>query len=410
MNNKRVNIDGLYKWILSEIDEAERNNSIQPNIEDWRPFPSEFFLNNNDKIFANGTLMAIVVDESQKTGVVFNVDVEWSDIGGFELQKRYDINAISKPLFDTLEILFNREYLLENYKDNIIKYGYEIALLNSESFSESEESLLMKKKYTYQEFYVDLSKTITNTLKEIKNNFKSDDIFSSKSKEVSSLFYYPEGTLYPERYDFEISEYLTFQKDLDKFEKNEVLVVDGTRYIVDKLSFNYSDPEVGLETEHGYIIDQKSSYNQLMLFKESDNSLWAFDFYKTEQKIKGKTVFFCCSIYETQNYEYDITRWIPEDGRELTQATTSVPSNKAYHPDDFEYLRNTKISEGQSMAEQTQNAFKKEFYKKTEKLSEDFDVRKWSDNFILKHFDLDLRENTVEEVKKPTAKRKKMKF
>lgn len=410
MNNKRVDINGLYKWILSEIDEAERNDLIQPNVEDWRPFPSEFFPNNNDKIFSNGTLMAIVVDESHKPSVVFNVDVEWSNIGGFSLEKRHDIDALSRPLFDTLKILFNREYLLENYKDNIIKYGYEAALLNSESFSESEESQLMKKEYTYQEFYADLSKAITNTKKEIKNNFKTDDIFSSKRKELSSLFYYPEGTLYPERYDFEISEYLTFQKDLDKFEKNEVLTVNGTRYIVDKLSFNYSDPEAGLETENGHIIDQKSSYNQLMLFKESDNSSWTFDFYKTEQKTKGKTVFFCCSIYETQDYEYDITRWIPEDGREFTQTTTSIPSNKAYYPDNFEYLRNTKIPEGQSIAEQTENAFKKEFYKKTEKLSEDFDVRKWSDNFILKHFYLDLRENTVEEVKKPAAKRKKMKF
>lgn len=410
MNNKRVDIEGLYKWILSEIDEAERNEWIQPNVEDWRPFPSEFFLNNNDKIFANGTLMAIVVDESQKPAVVFNVDVEWSNIGGFGLQKRYDIDAISKPLFDTLKILFNREYLLENYKNNIMKYGFEITLLKSESFSKSEENKLMKKAYTYQEFYIDLSKTITNTKKEINNNLKNDDIFSSKSKELSSLFYYPEGTLYPERYDFEISEYLIFQKDLDKFQKNEVLTINGTRYSVDKLSFNYSDPEAGLETEHGHIIDQKSSYNQLILFKESDNSSWAFDFYKTEQKTKGKTVFFCCSIYETQDYEYDITIWIPKDGRELTQTTTSFPSNKSYYPDDFEYLRNTKIPEGQSIAEQTKNAFKNEFYKKTEKLSEDFDVRKWSDNFILKHFDLDLRKNTVEKLKPPATKRKKIKF
>lgn len=417
----RVDVFSLYEWIKNEIDKVIDIPDIG-NMGDRIQLPSECFTYNNDKVFASGICMNYqdssvslidIKNNIQNLGVYFDIDPEEGNITGFDIKNRYDFEKIAVPLFEMLQFLFKREDMLGVWKKHMITNNQNeyIHLDNMDLFSIKEEEKLMKSPYTWSEFIKDSSK-IKNTTKnnQIINN-KDVNIFSLKRRELDLLFRHLENTGYPEREDIEISKYLTFDKDLDKLKNGDKFKFNKINYIVDRIEINSDKPQAGNITEYGIEIEEESLSGRIRLFRESDNLNYTFDFYKTNRVDKKHSVFFCCSLFEDQDYMYDITRPIPDD-REAVEIIDIPVSDRAYNVEDFEYLRGTKIPEGKSIAEQTERAFSKEFYRHPEKLNEGFDVREWSTQYILKNFDLDLsnsfNQNYIEEPVVTKSRKRKM--
>lgn len=413
MKKNRIDLNGLYHWVLDEFDKAKEREIILYNSADNIPIPPDFFNYNNDKVFSSGVYVYFDLDENGTPYIRFGADPEWDDISRIKASDKYNLDVIFDPLFYLLDFIFKREHLLDNYQRYLMTDNkeYDILLDNIHLFSKKEEEVLMNKKYTREDFRKDFSKIKFNTNKKLVNNnvnTNDKDLLWRKRRELTSLFHHPENTGYPEREEIEISKYLIFDKDLDKLKNGDNFRFNNIDYIVDRVQISDNKPHKGNITEHGIEIEEESLSGSIKLFKAQDNINYTFDFYKTNQVKNKHAIFFCCSLYEDQDYIYDITRPIPDD-RDLVEIGTILASDRAYNAEDFEYLRGVPTPEGESIAEKTERAFIKEFYRNPEKLNENFDVREWSTKYILKNFDLDLSNSfnyDIESIVKTTRKRK----
>lgn len=414
MKKNRVDLNGLYHWVLNEFEKAKEREIILYNSADNIPIPPDFFNYNNDKVFSSGVYVYFDLDENGIPYIHFGADPEWDDVSRIKAADRHNLDVIFDPLFYLLDFIFQREHLLDNYQRYLMTDNkeYDILLDNIHLFSKKEEEVLMIKKYTREDFRKDFAKIKFNTNKKLVNNknviTNDKELLWKKRRELTSLFHHPENTGYPEREEVEISKYLIFDKDLDKLKNGDNFRFNNIDYIVDRVQISDDKPHKGNITEYGIEIEEESLSGSIKLFKAQDNINYTFDFYKTN-KVKNKhAIFFCCSLYEDQDYIYDITRPIPDD-RDLVEIGSILASDRAYNAEDFEYLRGVPTPEGESIAEKTERAFIKEFYQHTEKLRENFDVREWSTQYILKNFGLDLSNSfnyDVEPVVKTTRKRK----
>lgn len=415
MKKNRVDLNGLYHWVLEEFENAKQREMILYNVSDNITIPPDFFNYNNDKVFSSGVYVYFDLDEQGIPYIRFGADPEWADISCIKAADKYNLDAIFDPLFYLLDFIFERDHLLENYQRYLMTDNkeYDILLNNIHLFSKKEETSLINKKYTREDFRKDFAKIKFNTTEKLvnKNTITTDykDLVSKKRSELISLFRHPENTAYPERDELEISKFLIFDIDLDKLKKGDQFQFNDVDYIVDSVKISDVKPQKGNITEYGIEIEEVSLPGSIKLFKAQDNTNYTFDFYKTNRVKNKHSIFFCCSLYEDQDYIYDITRFIPDD-RELVQLEDILVSDRAYNAEDFEYLRGVPISVGESIAEQTERAFIKEFLKKSDKLNDNFDVREWSTQYILKNFDLDLSNSFNYEVQPVIKTVKKMKM
>ena len=412
MAKKRINVEKLYDFLVVECENAKNNtNIIDMHNGEQIPFPSDCFIYNNDKTLSKMLVLEFIKSRNNDINVIFNIlDGEFDyNISNFLLKDLNKIDSIAEPIFKSIETLFKRESKIKFIKESLLKKGYtEEYLENEHLFNAEEENKLIKTNYTYEDFYSDIKKVISkkNKLNNVKQN---NDILYQKINEIDQLFAWEEGTFYPERIEIDISNYLTFKTDLDKLKHGDSLTLNGYNFIVDKIDIFDKKPMAGNITEYGVEIKEESSFGQLHLFKAPDNFNYVLDFYKTSRKSKGHHLFYCEALYETQDYIHDMTRSMPEDDRPLTQETEDISSILAYDPKDFEGFYGNQISEGNSVSEQAAKAFIQEFKNKISELDENFDVRKWTDNFILNNFNVDLSESFLfvqEEYQQPAKKMK----
>jgi len=415
MKKNRVDLNGLYHWVLDEFEKAKEREIILYNSADNIPIPPDFFNYNNDKVFSSGVYVYFDLDENGTPYIRFGADPEWGYISHIKASDKYNLDVIFDPLFYLLDFIFEREHLLDNYQRYLMTDNkeYDILLDNIHLFSKKEEEVLMTNKYTREDFRKDFAKIKFNKNDKLVNNnnviTNNKDLLWEKRRELTSLFHHPENTGYPEREEVEISKYLIFDKDLDKLKNGDNFRFNNIDYIVDRVQISDDKPHKGNITEHGIEIEEESLSGSIKLFKTPDNINYTFDFYKTNQVKNKHAIFFCCSLYEDQDYIHDITRPIPDDRELVVEIGSILASDRAYNAEDFEYLRGVPTPEGESIAEKTERAFIKEFYQHPEKLKESFDVREWSTQYILKNFDLDLINSfnyDVEPVVKTTRKRK----
>jgi len=412
MVKKRIDVAKFYDFLLEECENAKNNTNItdMPNGE-YLPFPQDCFTYTNDKIFSSMMVLEFMRARNNEIYVVLNILDHRFDynVSRFFLKDVNNLDLIAEPIFTSIQVLFKRDSKLKYLVEDLIEKGSSYESLDNENlFDAKEENKLIKINYAYEDFYSDMKKVISkkNKLNNVKQN---KDILYQKRNEINQLFAWEEGTFYPERIEIDISNYLTFKTDLDKLKYGDSLTINGHNFIVDTIDIFDKKPMAGNITEYGFEIKEESIFCQLHLFAEPDNFNYILDFYKTNRISKGHHLFYCEALYETQDYIYDMTRGMPEDNRKLTQETENISSILAYDPKDFEGFYGDKISEGNSIAEQTEKAFLNEFKHKISALDESFDVRKWADAFILDKFDIDLSNSFLfvqEEYQQPAKKMK----
>lgn len=227
MKKNRVDLNGLYHWVLDEFEKAKERGIILYNSADNIPISPDFFNYNNDKIFSSGVYVYFDLDENGTPYIRFGADPEWDDISRIKASDKYNLDVIFDPLFYLLDFIFERDHLLDNYQRYLMTDNkeYDILLDNIHLFSKKEEEVLMNKKYSREDFRKDFSKIKFNTNKKLVNNnnvnTNDKDLLWEKRRELTSLFLHPENTGYPERDEIEISKYLIFDNDLDKLKNGD---------------------------------------------------------------------------------------------------------------------------------------------------------------------------------------------
>lgn len=420
-NKERVNIQSLYDWITSTIENYGDKYGSLVFQSDWIPLPDYFFNYKNDKIFSSA--IHISYDDEYFSFGISTLDYV-EPIGGCSLKSVMNNDGIFKKdaLGFMLESLLNRQE--DNNKNNIfvldIKRNIEDVVKGNVSYfyytindylhySEKEEKELLKNTFTFKN--IEIIKSKNKVLKDINKN--ADEIYKQKYNELCSLFYSPDTEKYPQQ---EVIEPENLKINGDLLKKGSHLVINGIKYKVGEDVILKNHKEDFFESSAGKEIDIKVTHKgQVYLYRESDNNLYSMDIYiKKEKDKKGNNMYYLDEIIEEQLYIHNVTINLPKDDRPLTVSSYFIDlkfkemykdynSEKAYKRKDFvNYPK--EIIHQKSINEEILNIFKNEFKNNKDLLIDDFDVRKWSDNVIYTNFGLNLSIETS----KPSVRKRKM--
>jgi len=430
MNNKeRVNVQELYDWVVSTIEShKERFGSLIFQSE-WIPLPDYFFKYKNDKIFSSGVQISYD-DEFFSFGLVtldyvepfnpvgfcrienlMNNDAVFHDELGTMLE--YILNRQEDPRVNNSDVMSIKKSILEAVKDNIPSSPF--AITDYLSYSEKQEEALLKDIFKFEPFEVN-KKNENKIVKDIKRNKaqnvnkNADEIYEQKYNELRSLFYSPDTEKYPLP---EIINPGNLKIKADLLRKGDPLVIEGVGYIVEENVIFKKHKADFIESSGGDDIDIKVTHKaHVSLYRESDNNLYSMDVYIKEEK--GNNMYYFDDIVEEQLYIHNVTINLPVDDRPVAISSYFIDSKvkemykdynheKAYKREDFNnYLEEN--GNRNNIDHEVLKLFINEFENNKNLLSDDFDVRKWSDNVINMNYGL----NLSAEQPKPGVRKKKM--
>lgn len=428
--NKRVNVQELYDWVVSTIENYGKRYGELVYQNEWIPMPDYFFKYKNDKIFSSGVQISYD-NEFFCFGIVSDEYVEPMSFCSIENLMNNDA-VFQKELGLMLEELLNRQLdspensywvmmikksIIEAVKENTPSCHYEIT--DYLSYSEKQEEQLLKEIYKFEPFEAS-KKNKKKILKEVNKNTDKNinksagEVYEQKYSELRALFYSPDTEKYPEQ---EIINPGSLKIKPESLKKGKTLVINDIRYTIGEDVIFKNHKEDFIESSSGKDLDIKVTHRgQVSLYRESDNNLYSMDVYVKEEKDKkGKNIYYVDDLVEEQLYIHNVTVNLPEDNRPLTRKSyftdsrfeeiyKEYDSEKAYKREDFKnYLK--EISNTTRIDEEVLNAFKNEFKdNKDLLLKDDFDIRKWSDGIIYINYGLNLSSEKSE----PGLRKRKM--
>lgn len=432
-NNKRVNVQELYDWVISTIENYREREIGLIYQSDWIQMPDYFFKYKNDKIFSSGVQISYD-NEFFSFGIVTHEYVEpFNPVGFCRVENVMNNDSVFQDELGTmLNAILNRHENNNNNNDVMrIKKSIVEAVKGRDLFvdfsitsdyllySEKQEEQLLKEIYKFEPFETS-KKNKKKIVKEINKNTdkninkSADEVYEQKYSELRRLFYSPDTEKYPEQ---EIINPGSLKIKPESLKKGKTLVINDIQYTIGEDVIFKNHKEDFIESSSGKDLDIKVTHRgQVSLYRESDNNLYSMDVYVKEEKDKkGKNIYYVDDLVEEQLYIHNVTVNLPEDNRPLTRKSyftdsrfseiyKEYDSEKAYKREDFKnYLK--EISNTTSIDEEVLNAFKNEFKdNKDLLLKDDFDVRKWSDGIIYMNYGLNLSSEKSE----PSLRKRKM--
>lgn len=428
--NKRVDVQELYDWIISTIENyGERYGELIYQSE-WIQMPDYFFKYKNDKIFSSGVQISYD-NEFFSFGIVTHEYVEpFNPVGFCRIENVMNNDAVFQDELGTMlnailnrhennnnDVMMIKKSIVEAIKENIPSCLYEIT--DYLSYSEKQEEQLLKEMFKFEPFEAN-KKNKKKIVKEVNKNTdkninkSADEVYEQKYSELRSLFYSSDTEKYPEQ---EIINPGSLKIKPESLKKGKTLVINDIRYTIGEDVIFKNHKKDSIESSSGEDLDIKVTHRgEVSLYRESDNNLYSMDLYVKEEKDKkGKNIYYVDDLVEEQLYIHNVTVNLPEDNRPLTRKSyftdsrfseiyKEYDSEKAYKREDFKnYLK--EISNTTSIDEEVLNAFKNEFKdNKDLLLKDDFDTRKWSDGIIYMNYGLNLSSEKSE----PSLRKRKM--
>lgn len=430
-NKERVNEQSLYDWIISTVENYGKRYGDLIFQTDWIQIPDYFFKYKNDKIFSSGVQISYN-DESFCFGMVTDEYVE--PISGCSIENLMNNDTVFQDeLGRMLDAILNRQEnrkgssyhvmiikksIIKAVKENIPSSPYDIT--DYLSYSEKQEETLLKEMFKLEHFEAKNKNKIVkdankNTDKNI--NKSAEEVYEQKCSELRRLFYSPDTEKYPKQ---EIINPGNLKIKPESLKKGKTLVINDIRYTIGEDVTFKNHKEDFIESSSGKDLDIKVTHKaQVSLCRDSDNNLYTMDVYVQEEKNNnGKNMYYLDEIIEEQLYIHNVTVDLPKDDRPLTINSYFIDSKlkefykeydnkKAYKREDFNYYLKEYRHEN-SINEEVLNIFKNEFKNNKDLLlSDDFDIRKWSDNVIYMNYGLKLSSEKPS-AEKPSVRKRKM--